>query len=125
MRKLLVVIHPDVTVTRMLVSEVCETGSETILKARLSAKPSHPRALSWMLEALALWQGGPAHGVFVANDKRSSCGMHFYADWFPAFESALYTIDVEPSPTRRVHRDRIQGLGSFADLRQRSLFEGR
>ena len=47
-------ISPGLRDTRV----IAMTGSrETILKARLSRQPSHPRALATLLEALALWQG--------------------------------------------------------------------
>lgn len=41
--------------------------SETILKARLSRQPSHPRALPTLLEAIALWQGVQVHAALCGR----------------------------------------------------------
>lgn len=41
---------------------------ETILKARLSRQPSHPRALATLLEAVALWQGVQVHAALCDRE---------------------------------------------------------
>jgi hypothetical protein len=50
-------------------------ASETILKARLSPEPSHPRALATLLEAVALWQGTPVRAALAAACPAASNGI--------------------------------------------------
>lgn len=127
MRELRVVISPSATSTRVIATAHTESGSETLLKARLSAEPSHPRALSWLLESIALWQGQSVRAVLAVDGSRTSSGTRLYADWFADFGGALYTlevVDLREQRERRVHRDRIEAMGSYADLRQLVLFRG-
>ncbi len=98
-------------------------ASETILKARLSASPSHPRALSTLLEAVALWQGTRVRAALAAADQDGGSDSSLYLDAFADVGGPLYTLHWVPAPDRgRRHRD-IGGLGDFADLRQLLLFE--
>lgn len=97
-------------------------ASETILKARLSREPSHPRALSTLIEAIALWQGDRVHAAFAADESGGSCESTMVRE---ALEGGgpLYTIAVVPrAGRRRRHRD-ISGVGDFGDLRQLVMFE--
>jgi hypothetical protein len=97
---------------------------ETILKARLSPSPSHPRALQWLLESLALWQGVQVRAVLAAGKPRSGCGTSLHAEWFADFGNALYSLELDPG-TRggRRHRDCVGALGDFSDLRQLTIFD--
>lgn len=106
------------TDTRVLVNE----GSTTVLKARLSPTPAHPRALQWLLEAVALWQGKPVHAVVCAGEPAES-GAQLLRDWFPDFGGPLYAIEWtdHARPPRR--RDELGGLGDFRDLKQLQLFD--
>ena len=97
-------------------------GSTTVLKARFSSTPSHPRAFQWLLEALALWEGQPVHAVLCVDGAVDAYGRDILRDWFPDLGSALYTIEWTDRATHRSRRDRLQGLGDFADLRQLRLF---
>lgn len=124
MQELRVVIAPNANSTRVIATEHSECGSQTLLKARLSAEPSHPRALSWLLESLALWQGQTVRAALVADGGRTSSGTRLYADWFADFGGALYTLEFVGRHQHRVHRDRLDGMGSYADLRQLVLFGG-
>ena len=124
MRELRVVIAPSAISTRVIATEHSDAGTETLLKARLAAEPSHPRALSWLLESIALWQGRTVRAALVADGNRSSSGTRLYTDWFADFGGALYTLELAHRRERRVHRDRVAGLGSYADLRQLVLFRG-
>src|SRR6185369_1513271 len=45
---------------------------ETILKARLRSPPAHPRALTALCEALALWSGEPVRAVLAAGEPGAS-----------------------------------------------------
>ena len=98
--------------------------SETILKARFLAQPKHPRALSTLLEAVALWQGTPVRAALAVGDDEPWCDMgHFHAG-FPDFgDTPLYSLECVPRLRRPRRRDEITGMGDFRDLRQLLLFE--
>jgi len=91
----------------------------TLLKARLKTSPAHPRALSTLLEALALWEGEMVRAVLVAGAEASSCGTSLFHERFadsgrpPLYELA-YTVSAHREPLPR-GRD---PLGGFADLRE-------
>jgi hypothetical protein len=111
---LFMVMSPDATGTRVMVTD----REEVRLKARLSCPPAHPRALQWLIEAVALWQGVPVRAVLCAGGPRRTFAANFRADWFPDFGGPLYSLEVIDSPaTPRVH-DRLRGLGDFRDLKQ-------
>lgn len=98
---------------------------ETILKARLSREPSHPRALPTLLEAIALWQGTKVRAALCAAERDGASDSSLYRAAFTDTGGPLYTLDWIPAPdrARRRHRD-IQGVaGDFSDLRQAVLFE--
>jgi len=63
-----------------------------LLSAELLAQPSHPRAVQWLIEAIALWQGSPVHAALVARDRDATYVTRLYPDWFTDFGSALYTL---------------------------------
>lgn len=112
--KLLMVVSPDPTGTRVVVTD----REEVRLKARLSCPPSHPRALQWLVEAVALWEGTPVRAVLCAGGPRRTPAASFRADWLPDFGGPLYSLEVvDGSPAPRV-RDRLRGLGDFRDLKQ-------
>jgi hypothetical protein len=98
---------------------------ETILKARLSREPSHPRAMATLLEAVALWQGTTVRAALCAAERDGVSDSRLYREAFTDVGGPLYTLDWVPVPerARRRHRD-IQGVeGDFADLRSLLLFE--
>ena len=117
-----VAIHPSGSETRVLATE---GAGSTLLKARLSARPWHQRALPSLLEGLALWQSRQVHAVLVVDDGGGSSVTSLCPDL--AAEHArtpLYTLDVVEGrrrPPRR--REPIDGVGDFRDLRQLMLFE--
>lgn len=99
--------------------------NETLLKARLSPQPKHPRALATLLEALALWQGIPVRAALAVGDDEPWCDMALYHAEFPDFgETPLYSLECVPHlrPRRRL-ADGVPGMGDFRDLRQLLLFE--
>lgn len=106
--------------TTIVASEETSEGATTILKAALDRTPSHPRALQWMLEAIALWQGARVRAVLAAAARTDSCGMHLWGDWFADHGGALYTLELDPEPARRRRRDRVGALRSRP--RQLTLF---
>lgn len=107
-------ISPGPQTTRIL---AMAGASETILKARLSLHPSHPRALPTLLEAIALWQGTQVRAALVAEDRDGVSDSSLFREAFHDFGGVLYTLDWIPARARRRHRD-IAGVGDFADLRQ-------
>lgn len=113
-------ISADRTETRVL---AMAGPSTTILKARLSREPSHPRALATLLEAVALWQGNRVRAALCADDERITRESSLYHAAFD-FGGPLYSVDWVPGRRgrRKGARD-VRGMGDFADLRQLVLFE--
>jgi hypothetical protein len=121
MSELRMVLSPGETVTRVIATAQSSSGSETLLKACLRAQPAHPRAVQWLLEAVALWEGTAVRAALCAGKPGPTYVTRLYPDWFTDFGSSLYSLEVvEPRP-RRVHRDRTRLGGDFRDLRQLSL----
>lgn len=97
--------------------------TETILKARLSATAQHPRAVPTLLEALAMWQGMPVRAALVVDGPDGSSATRLCLDAWADFGGApLYSIEFVHGRKRR-HRDPLDGLGRFHDMRQLLLFE--
>jgi hypothetical protein len=117
--KIWVGISTGPTETRVLVTE----GATTLLKARLCRTPSHPRALGWLLEALALWQGAAVHAVLSVDDSGDESDGHFHRDWFPDFDGPLYALEVTDRGRPRCRDDAVGDLGDFGDLEQLHLFD--
>lgn len=113
-------ISPERHATRVL---AMAGPSETILKARLSPSPAHPRAMATLLEAVALWQGTQVRAALCAAEKDGASDSSLYREAFNDGGGPLYTLDWVPARrARRRHRD-LAGVGAFGDLRQLVLFE--
>jgi hypothetical protein len=121
LRSIWVAIHPRPTGTRVLV----QAGpGETLLKARLAAEPTSPRALSALLEALALWQGAPIRAALCVEPDAATCATSSFLESVVDLGKApLYAIEVVEAGVRRRRRDGLDGMGDFRDLRQLLLFE--
>ena len=117
-----VAIHPQGQKTRVLATE---GAGSTLLKARLSARPWHQRALPSLLETLALWQSRQVHAVLVVDDRESTSATSLCPDIVAEHaRTPLYTLDVVQGRRRPPRRsDAIEGVGDFRDLRQLMLFE--
>lgn len=92
-----------------------EAGDD-LLKARLPARPRHPRALLTMLEGLALWSGSPLCAVICADESvQIGCALGLFGggELWPA-ESQLVRFDVAAPGNRR----RLRGMGDFRALRR-------
>lgn len=97
--------------------------TETILKARLSATAQHPRAVPTLLEALAMWQGHPVRAAVVVDGQDGSSATRLCLDaWTDFGGPPLYTLEFVDGRRRR-HRDGLDGMGRFHDMRQLLLFE--
>lgn len=98
---------------------------ETLLKARLSRAPAHPRALATLLEAVALWQGSRVRAALFVADRDGGSDSSLYREAFADLGGPLYTLEWVPALGRgRRHRDLDSAhLGEFADLRRAVEFE--
>jgi len=98
---------------------------ETVLKARLAATAQHRLALPSLLEALALWQGMQVRAAVVVDAPDGSALTRLKLDRMLADDDAdpLYRLALVPGHKRR-HRDVLDAMGAFHDLRQLAMFEG-
>jgi hypothetical protein len=98
---------------------------ETILKATLLSNPAHPRALPTLLDALALWQGQKVRAALCADGSdASSVTSRYPAIFHDPCDTPLYELVWVPVATRaRRHRDDLEGMGPFRDLRHLLVFE--
>jgi len=120
MRSLWVGIDPMPDGTRVL---AMAGPTETVLKARLSATAQHPRAVPTFLEALALWQGAAIRAAVVVDEKGGSSATSLSLDSFADFGGPpLYELEFVPRRVRR-HRDLLDRMGRFDDLRQLLFLE--
>jgi hypothetical protein len=120
MRPLWVAIDSKSDETRVLATA---GPRETVLKARLSPTPQHPRAVVALLEALAMWEGTMARAVVVVDDREGSSATRLKLDSMADFfGEPLYHLQFV-NGHKRHHRDRVDGFGPFHDLRQLVMFE--
>jgi hypothetical protein len=122
MRHLWACIEPRGVETRLLITN---EGKEPLLKARMNRQPQHRRALPMLLEAIAQWEGRPIRAALVADDKGQYDSTLYHDCLVDDCETPLYSIEVVPplADLRRLHRDEIDGMGRFHDLKQLMLFE--
>jgi len=121
MHAIWVAIRTGPTETRLLATA---GPHETLLKARLLADPRHPRALSTLLEALALWHGAPVRAVLAAVSSASGSAPRLLHECVADFgQTPLYSLEYAATARPARPRDRLDGLGDFRDLRQLLLAE--
>lgn len=113
-------IAPGSTTTRVI---AMAGPGDTILKAQLAREPQHPRALSTLLEAIALWQGQPVRAALCADAWGLSCDSNLCREAFLDHGGALYSVVWVPVAARRRRRARLDGLGSFRDLERLVISE--
>lgn len=112
--KLNATVLPTTRSTRILVTHY----GQDLVKARLPTTPQHPRALSTLLEGLALWTAAPVHAVLVAEGPLGACHVDtLYEGFLPVGTSNVEFEIVDP----REHK-RLAGPGRFRQLR---LLHGR
>ena len=99
--------------------------SKTLLKARLSPRAMHPRAVPTLLEALALWEGAPVRAALCVDVKDPSAATRLSLDAFADFDaSPLYQLEFVRRPRRQSPpADHIAGMGDFRDVKQLLLWE--
>ncbi len=112
-RSIQVVIAPGMHVTRVLATD---GPQRTLLKAHLTPSTSHPRALPFLLEALALWEGAQARAVLAVDEWDASSATTLYRDVFADAGSLLYTLEWAPVTRARRRRTQPLRLGRFDDL---------
>ena len=93
---------------------------EPVLKARLSARPEHPRAMITLLEGLALWAGHRLP-VVVGVAASSTGSIEALLPDGPAWCSPLVELVPVDWPRQRRRVPRLDGLGDFRELRQLRL----
>ena len=93
-----IVIAPGAMCTRIEARSV-SAPRRRLLRAELPPEPSHPRAVQWLIESLALWQGSPVRAVLVAQDGCHSYVSRLYPAWFTDFGGALYTLEFRDART--------------------------
>jgi len=106
--------------TRVLV----RYGDDDVLKAVLSppcCSPPHVRALPTLLEAVALWHQAQVHVVLDAIEAESCFRLGLVDELHLGLATAHYRVEVREPVRDRRRRQRIDGLGSFIDLRQLGL----
>lgn len=110
-------LDPSARTTRVL---AMRGPRETILKAHLSLRPSSPRAVVALLEAIALWEGLPVRAALVVDDSSTaSTSTSLYRDTFAIFgdQTPLYSLQWVPCATGvRRRRDGLSAMGEFGDL---------
>jgi hypothetical protein len=95
---------------------------ETILKARLRSPPAHPRALTALCEALALWSGEPVRAVLAAGEPGASFDTTRWLGPEGLTSNALFELAIVTGARPR-QRDQLGGVGDFRDARQLVLLE--
>jgi hypothetical protein len=117
MESIRMAIAPNTTSTRVL---AMAGAQDTILKARLSRSPCHPRAMASLLEAIALWQGLPIRAALCADERPDGSDTSLFRETFTDGGGPLYKLDWIPALEhgRRARRRDIAGMGRFEDLRQ-------
>lgn len=116
MRNLWMGVIPGPTATRVL---VLDGPDKTLLKARLPGSPRHPRAITTLGEALAMWCCRTVRAALVADGPAASSVM---SPWLSTYEahvsSPLVQVDLVSHVRPPRERDGLDGLGDFRDLRQ-------
>ena len=104
-----VAVHPHINGTRILATQGQQ--GPVLLRATLSAKTAHPRALPWLLEALALWEGERVHAALVADESVSQSGTSLFHDLYAELdETPLFRVELVPIRRRRL------GTADFRNL---------
>lgn len=118
MDKLVATIKPTFHTTRMLMT----CGDDEVVKAVLPApSQAHWRAAPTLLEGLSMWYGRQISVVLCVDDAVSEYGLSL-CDAFGIGKQMLhYNVEVMEPGTKARRGKRINGVGSFRDLKQLCL----
>ena len=117
MERLIVTMQPLPRETRLLVM----AGRDEVMRAILGpATASHPRAAATLLEGLALWHQRALSVVLCADVEACSSATRMIDDLGFGTKAVHYDVEVAFRAHPRRGR-RIQGFGTFGDLRQLCL----
>ena len=104
-----VAIHPHVSGTRILAASGPQDAA--LLRATLSRRAAHPRALPWLLESLALWEGKRVRAALVADEAVIRSGTSLFHDVYAELdETPLFTVELMPTRGRAVARADFRDL---------------
>ena len=117
-RSIHAVIAPGHQSTRVMVTEV---PGRTLLTNHLAPSTTHPRALPYLLEALALWEGATVRGVLAVDEWDATSATTLYRDVFADCGTPpLYSLEWIPLARARRRpagfHDSLRA-GDFRDLR--------
>lgn len=112
MQRTWVALSPSRTETRVIATH---GAGDTLLKARLSPQPKHPRALSTLLEGLALWEGRKVHAALAVDERAPFFERTRWENFFVGEDTPLFELDLVARTAIRRPR-RIVGMGDFSDL---------
>lgn len=116
MEDLWMAIAPGAASTRLMLMQGASTA---LLTGTLRRDPQHHRALSTLLEALALWQGARIRAALVVDEAASLSGTNLYRDAFDdGPRTPLFTLEAVWDPRRAGRRARVNGVAEFRDLRR-------
>ncbi len=110
----MVTIAPSRDRTRILIT----SHDQDLMKAVLPApEMAHPKAAATLLEGLALWYQQRLSVVLVVDKwERSSGGLYLCDALGYGTQTVHYDVGIAARNHRRAYRH-IEGVGSFADLR--------
>jgi hypothetical protein len=109
-------LQPRLNFTQILLSE---SGTGTLLKARLAAEPMHPGALSRFLQSLAEWQGRELFAVIDADAGPLQLAPDRWARMLgEANEHPSITVEWSAVPAGRLARQRFFEFGDFNSARR-------
>jgi hypothetical protein len=113
-------ITADVRQTRVLVQD--ESGDRLVARLPPLISSAHPRAITTLLEALALWCGKPVP-VVLCVDEPCDWELSGLTEAFGFGTETLFHY-VQVVPRRGEHPERLTELGSFDEERAAARRQG-
>jgi hypothetical protein len=109
-------LQPQEDYTQILLSQ---SGTGTLLKARLACEPMHPGALSKFLESLADWHGRPLFAVLDADAEQVRRSPERWARMMgEAAQSPSITVEWSAPVRGKLWKERFFTLGDFSSARR-------
>jgi hypothetical protein len=117
MNSIVVTIAPEVDWLRILATQ----DGRDVLQAVLGCpSQSHPRAVSTLLEGLALWYQSRLSVVLCVDERDGMCGTQSLVDEVGFGRQGLH-YDVGLAVRNRRTRRSFRGVGRFQDLRHLTI----